>query len=211
MRGRDECNIGAIRYRPVYDSAARLLRTSRSSAMVSLRPLPFGRETQDLVPSPMTKMFEILKQIRIIVPHKKLDDSSPGSKGPLEGVLDVDNVEATDVLLAVHNDTRTTPVTATGDEGEVTGVELDEVGDLALLNVEADSVVDLDRGVGVTDGTAVVGGDERNALVADRNLANLQQLVRRLLRCDAVDREAALDVVEETEVLARLLDGDDIY
>lgn len=140
-----------------------------------------------------------------------MHENLPGSEGPLQGVLHVDNVEATDVLLAVHDDTRTTPVTATGDEGKVAGVELDEVGDLALLNVEADSVVDLDRGVGVTDGAAVVGGDERNALVADRNLADLQQLIRRLLRCDAVDREAALDVVEETEVLARLLDGDNIY
>lgn len=123
----------------------------------------------------------------------------------------MDNVETTDVLLAVHDNTRTTPVTATGDEGKVAGVELDEVGDLALLNVEANSVVDLDRGVGVTDGAAVVGGDKRNALVADRNLADLQQLVRRLLRRDAVNGEAALNVVEETEVLAGLLDGDNIY
>lgn len=45
----------------VYCSAARcLLLTSRSSVMVSLVPLPFGRETQGLVPSPSTKMFEIL-------------------------------------------------------------------------------------------------------------------------------------------------------
>ena len=46
---------------PVYCSAARcLLLTSRSSAIVSLIPLPFGRDTHDFVPSPITKMLEIL-------------------------------------------------------------------------------------------------------------------------------------------------------
>ena len=122
----------------------------------------------------------------------------------------MNNVEATDVLLTVRDDTATTPVTATGDEGEVASVKLDKVGDLALLNVETNSVVDLDQGVGVTDRAAVVGDDVGNTTVANGHLTDLEELVGSLLRGDAVDGEAALDVVEETEVLARLLDGDDI-
>ena len=118
----------------------------------------------------------------------------------------MNDVEATDVLLTVRDDTATTPVTATGDEGEVASVKLDKVGDLALLNVEANSVVDLDQGVGVTDRAAVVGDDVGNTTVADGHLTDLEELVGSLLGGDTVDGEAALDVVEETEVLARLLD-----
>ena len=122
----------------------------------------------------------------------------------------MNNVEATDVLLTVRDDTATTPVTATGDEGEVASVKLDKVGDLALLDVETNSVVDLNRRVGVTNGTAVVGDNVGDTLAANGNLADLEELVGSLLRRDAVDGETALDVVKETEVLARLLDRNDI-
>ena len=137
-------------------------------------------------------------------------ENLPRSKRPLEGVLYMDDVEATNVLLAVGDDTATAPVTTTSDEDEVASIKLDKVGKLALLNVETNGIVDFDRGVGVTDGAAVVSDDEGDALVADRNLSDLEELVRSLLSGDAVDRKPALNVVKQTEVLARLLDRDDI-
>ena len=45
----------------LYSAAARFLLTSRSSEMVSLVPLPLGSDIQGLIPSPMTKMLEILQ------------------------------------------------------------------------------------------------------------------------------------------------------
>ena len=123
----------------------------------------------------------------------------------------MNNVEATDVLLTVRDDTATTPVTATGDEGEVASVKLDKVGDLALLKVELDGVVDLDQRVRVTDGSAIVGDDVRNTLGAKRDLLDLKEFVGSLLRGDAVDGETALDIVKETEVLVGLLNRDDIF
>ena len=123
----------------------------------------------------------------------------------------MDNIETTNVLLAVYNNTCTTHVTSTSDHDKVSSIKVNKVDDLVLLKVELDSVVDLDGRVGVTDGTAVVGDEERNALVADSNLADLAEFVGSLLRSNTVDGETALDVVEETEVLARLLEGDDIY
>lgn len=120
------------------------------------------------------------------------------------------NVEATNVLLAVHDDTSTAHVTTTSDHNDVSGIELHEIRDLALLKVEFDGVVDLDEGIRVTDRAAVVGDDVWDALCANCGLADLQKLVGSLLGGDAVNSEAALDVIQETEVLARLLDGDDI-
>ena len=122
----------------------------------------------------------------------------------------MDDIETTNVLLTVHNNTSTTHVTATGDHDNVASIELDEIRDLARINVELDGVVDLDQRVGVTDGAAIVGDDVGDALAANGDLADLEELVGSLLRRDAVDGEAALDVVKETEVLARLLEGNDI-
>jgi hypothetical protein len=50
-----------------------------------------------------------------------------------------------------------------------------------------------------------------NAALAQLHTLNLAQLVFGLLGGDAVDGEAALGVVDETEMLARLLDGDDVH
>ena len=74
-----------------------------------------------------------------------------GGEAVVNGVLDVDDVEATVVTLTVGDDTNTTHVATTSDHGNGASVELDEVGDLASGEVNLDSVVDLDQGVGVAD------------------------------------------------------------
>ena len=119
--------------------------------MVSLVPLPLGSDNQGLVPSPMGKMLPILdKQFRITA-ISRLRNDLPGGEGTFKGVLDVDDIETTNVLLTVHNNTSTTHVTTTSDHDDNTSVEADEVGDLASGEVNLDGVVDLDGGVGVAD------------------------------------------------------------
>ena len=63
----------------------------------------------------------------------------------------MDDVEASIVTLTVGDDTNTTHVTTAGNHGDDTGIELNEVGDLAGGEVDLDSVVDLDGWVWVTD------------------------------------------------------------
>ena len=122
----------------------------------------------------------------------------------------MDNVKATDMALTVRNDAHTAHVTSTSDHNHVTGIKLDEAGDLALVDVEFDRVVDLDGWVGVADRAAVVGHDVGYAARPDRVLFYLAEFVGRLFGRDAVDCEAALDVVQQTEVLARLFDRDHV-
>jgi len=138
------------------------------------------------------------------------DVRDASGESPLQRVLDVHNIESTNVLLSVHDDTSTTHVTPASDHDNVAGIELDEIGDLALDEIELDGVVDLDEGVGVTDGAAVMGDDVGDTSSTDSNTADLEELVGGLLGGDAVDGETTLDIVKETEVLAGLLDGDDI-
>ena len=84
------------------------------------------------------------------------DDDNVGlTSGELvvNGILQVDNVEASVVALTVSDDTNTTHVATTGDHDNDTSVELDEVGDLASGEIDLDGVVDLDGWVRVTDST----------------------------------------------------------
>lgn len=137
--------------------------------------------------------------------------NSPSSKGPVQHVLDVNNVETTQVPLLVNDHTRSTHVTTASNHDDVSGLKLDVVNDFVLNEVELDSVVDLDGRVGVSDGSAIVGNDVGNALGTKLMLSNLKELESSLLGGDSVNGESTLDVVEETEVLARSLDGDNIY
>jgi hypothetical protein len=79
------------------------------------------------------------------------DVALPGGELVVNGVLDVDDVEASVVAFTMGDDTDTTHVATTGDHADDTSVEFDEVGDLASSKVNLDSVVDLDSGIGVTD------------------------------------------------------------
>lgn len=141
------------------------------------------------------------------------DDEDVGETGgevTAKDIADVDDVEATEVTLLAGDDTGTTHVATTSDHDGGASVEGDKVKDLLGLDVESDSVVDLDGRVGVSDGAAVVGDDVGDAASAELHLLHLEELVGGLLGGDAVDDEAALGIVEDAEVLARLLDRDDV-
>jgi hypothetical protein len=82
------------------------------------------------------------------------DDENVGltsSEGVVYSILDVDDVETSVMALAVGDDTNTAHIATTGDHGDDTSVELDEVGDLAGSEVNLDGVVDLDGWVWVAD------------------------------------------------------------
>jgi hypothetical protein len=56
-----------------------------------------------------------------------------------------------------------------------------------------------------------VRDQEWDSTTAELNTLDLAELVLSLLGLDSVDGEAALGVVDETEALASLLDGDDVH
>lgn len=121
------------------------------------------------------------------------------------------DIKATRVVLTVSDHTNTSKRTSTGNHDKVASLELDERLNLASGNVDLYSVVDLDLRIRVADGTAIVRDKVRNALLAKLHPANAAKLVLSLLISDTVDGETALDVVDETEVLAGLGERDDIH
>ena len=142
------------------------------------------------------------------------DDKDVGETGGelvATSILDVDDLEGTGVLLTTDDGAHTADVTPASDHDCVADLELDVVDDLASGKVNLDGVVGTDRGVGVADGAGVVGGDEGDALAADLDLLDAAELELGLISVDRVDAETALDVIEKTEVLASLVDGNDIH
>lgn len=142
------------------------------------------------------------------------DDEGVGDGGGefvAHGVTDVNHIKRTIELVLVEDGTDPTHVTTTGDHDGAADGEGDELGDLVGGDVELDGVVDLDGRVRVADGTAVGGDDVRDTLAAKSDPLDLAELVVGLLLSDAVDGEAALDVVKKTEVFTDLLKGDDVY
>lgn len=105
------------------------------------------------------------------------------------------NIPVPDVFLPVHNDTCTTHVTTACDHDKITSVELDKIGDFSLFNVELDSIINFDEGIGVTDGTSIVGDDMRNTTSTDRDLLNLEELICGLLGGYTVNGKSTFDVV----------------
>ena len=59
--------------------------------------------------------------------------------------LDVDDVEGSGMPLAVDDGSDSTGVATSGDHAKVAGLELDEVHDLAGVDVKAKRIVDLDK------------------------------------------------------------------
>lgn len=138
------------------------------------------------------------------------DVALTGSELIVDSILDVHNVEATVVALTMRDDTHTTLVTTTSHHSDDTGIELNEVGDLASRQVDLDRVVDLDLWVWVADRSCIMRHKEGDAALAQLDTADLAQLVLGFLAGDSVYGEATLGIVDEAEVLAGLLDADDI-
>ena len=78
----------------------------------------------------------------------------------VDGVLDVHDVEAAIVALAVRHHAHAPHVATARGHGDAARVELDVVGDFASGEVDLDGVVDADLGVWVADavGTSVSVG-----------------------------------------------------
>jgi len=68
----------------------------------------------------------------------------PGGERPVQRILDMHDIKTSNVLLPMHNNTCPAHITTPSDDDDISSVEFDVVGDLPLLEVEFDRVIDLD-------------------------------------------------------------------
>lgn len=83
------------------------------------------------------------------------DVAFSSSKRVVNCVFDVNDIEASIVTFPMGDNTNTTHVATTRDHGNGTGVELDEVADLARCEINLHSVVDLDDRIWVSNPTFI--------------------------------------------------------
>jgi len=126
-------------------------------------------------------------------------------------VLDVDDVETTGVSLSGLDGTDSPDVLTADDLADVTGLELDPVGDFGGLDVELDAVANPYIGVGVSEGSSVVCDEKGNVVLGSLDLLDSAELVGGLLSADSVYHESAFGVVDESKVLVGLVNSDDIH
>ena len=140
-------------------------------------------------------------------------------------ILNVDNIERALVTLLGDDYTNTTQVTAASDHDGGTDLELERLCGLVRGKVNLHDVVNGDVGIRVANGAAIVQNHERDALGTELDAAHTAELplkrVRNkyaatrpkylcLLSANGVNSETTLGVVEETEGLVGLLNGNDV-
>ena len=133
------------------------------------------------------------------------------AEGVVVSILNVSNVVRSLVDFNVLENSNTTNIVSTSDENGGTVLELEASIDITGLEVELDRVVDVDLGVGVTDGSSVMGDDVRNLVLTDSLLLDLAEFELGFLLRDLDGGEASLNVVKDSEVLSGFGDGDDVH
>jgi hypothetical protein len=126
-------------------------------------------------------------------------------------VLQVNDIVASRVLLASFNNANSPQVVSTSDHCEVSDIKGNVSNDGVALQGELDGVLDLDQGIGVADGATIVGDEVRDLVLSHSDSNNLAELELGLICVDAVDVEATLSIIEETEVLSSLWDAHHIH
>jgi len=141
------------------------------------------------------------------------DDENVGEtsgEGVASGILDVDDLVGTWMVLNVHEGTNTTDIVSTLDEDGASVLALDDSVDFAGLEVQLDGVVLLDFWVGEADGSSVVGHNIRDSVLSEGLSLDLAELEAGFLTFDADGLETSLDIVEDAEVLVGLGDLNDV-
>mmetsp|Transcript_6150 Transcript_6150/g.11437 ORF Transcript_6150/g.11437 Transcript_6150/m.11437 type:complete len:223 (+) Transcript_6150:337-1005(+) len=136
---------------------------------------------------------------------------STGGKLGLCGILDVHNVERTRVTFTSDHFTNTPHIGTTSDHHQASRLETMPLLDLSGLKINHSGVTLLQVGVGVTDGSSVVGGDVRGSACSHTDLLHLANLHVDLIILDLVQHKTSLGIVQQSELITRLLDGDNIH
>lgn len=126
-------------------------------------------------------------------------------------ILYVNNVKRSRMPLTGDDGSNSPQVTASSDHAQVTSIEVNVVHDLSSSDVNLDGVIDLDDWVGIPDGASIVGNQERNSTGTNLDTLHLAELVLGFIISNTVDSVTTLNIIDQTEVLVGLLNGDNIH
>lgn len=109
------------------------------------------------------------------------------------------------------NGSNSTDVISSGDHNFSSNFEFKAGSDFVGSQVELDGVVDLDEGVGESEGSSVMSDNIRDSLGAHSSSLNSAELEFGFTRGDLGKSESTFAVIEESVVGFSLEEGDDIH
>ena len=139
------------------------------------------------------------------------DVSFSGSEGFSIGVLDVDDIEGSQMSFDVLDLSDSTDIVSTGDVAEFSRGVGDPAFDLVLLEVVFDGVTFSDFGVGESDGSGIVGNDVGDFVGSDGSGFDFTELVVGFGIFNFDDHVSALDVIEKSIVFSGFGDMEYIH
>ena len=92
----------------------------------------------------------------------------PSGKSVAIGIFHMNHIKRSTVLLSVGDHTNSSQVSISNHHTQVTSVKLDEISDLASLQINLNSVIHLDEGIRVVDGVSIVEPGEGFLLCPQR-------------------------------------------
>jgi len=142
-------------------------------------------------------------------------------------VLEVDDIETSWMLIMRLNNSNSTNVGTTSDSGQLTNIKFKMTIfclNFTVLDVDSDSVIDSDKRIWLANGSAIVSYDEwdhslmtsvewvsaNGGLLGVINFDDLAKFVFCFFISDTMENEAAFDIIQHTEALIGLVDGDNI-
>jgi hypothetical protein len=139
------------------------------------------------------------------------DVTDSGGELLVVGILDVDNIVGTDMLLDGGDNTNSSDIVTGSEEAGSSVDELDNSIDLVGGDVELDGISNLNIWMWESDGSSVDGDNVRNLVLTNGFLHDLAKLESGLLGVNSVWLESSLGVHENSEMLVGLVNGDDIH
>ena len=92
------------------------------------------------------------------------------------GILDVNSLKGSLMLLPVLNDSNTASVSSTSHHDNISNIKFNEIGDLAGLQVQLDGVISLNNWVRVADSSPVMGVEIGDSLLPKLHRPDLAEL-----------------------------------
>ena len=114
------------------------------------------------------------------------------------------------MLLSRDNDSNSTNVTSGSNHRKTSGLKLDEVNDLSLLQIESNRIMFPNGRIRIPNGSPIMSSNVRNLFGPNGSVSDGQDLVRGLIFRDSVENESSFDIIEQSEEVIGLLNGDDI-
>lgn len=132
--------------------------------------------------------------LRLLVTNDE-DVSTSGGESLSVGILQVDDIEGSQMSLNVEDGSDSTDVVTTGNVSQMSWLVRDPTDDLVVFKIVLDGVVFIDVWVWESDGSGIVGDDVWDLVGTDGFFDDLAELEVSFWALDADEGESSFFVV----------------